>query len=99
ASGMASRVSMSTGDGAISTGDASAGWSASTTGAGGIATGAGRRVTAEGASVEILAAGLGSDVAKSLLGANCRLTATDAEIVNVSIPAHSRVSGPHSPRS
>jgi len=41
-----------------------------------------------------LAAGLGSDVAKSLLGANCRLTATDAEIVNVSTPATSRASGP-----
>ena len=51
-------------------------------------------MTAAGASGEVLAAGLGSDVAKSLLGANCRLTATDAEIVNVSTPATSRASGP-----
>ncbi len=54
-------------------------------------------MTAAGVSGEILAAGRGSDVAASFLGTNCRLTATDAETVNVSTPATSRASGPVCP--
>ena len=67
---------------------------ASTAGAGGIETGGRKWVAAAGVSGETFAAGRGSAAATSFLGANCRLTATEADTVNVSTPATSRASGP-----